>query len=160
MSNFRSIFFFFPLRIDGVATRVMEGWRCRKPFLSVESSVKSEHPARQQMLICLKPCCRSHTLTQTHIQTGQNSSSISFTEAMLTGWTWPAANRQRMGLGGPTQTGGWHQLEGRQPGKGGRYGLRQRDLSWQREWDIVMWRPHRLGQVFGESVIKQKWERR
>lgn len=58
--------FFSPLRTDGVATRVMEGWRCRKPFLSAESSVKSEHPALQQMLICLKPCCRSHTHTNTH----------------------------------------------------------------------------------------------
>lgn len=51
---------------------------------------------------------------------------ISFTIDLLTHLTWHAACRQRMGLGGPTQTGGWHQLEGRE----GRETQKHREREW------------------------------
>lgn len=74
---------------------------------------------------------------------------ISFSIAPLTRWTWHAANRQRMGLGGPTQTGGWHQPEGGREG-GERREIwtegRQRDTGERKRErdDRTMWRPHRI----------------
>lgn len=73
----------------------------------------------------------------------ERSHFISFTITLLTHLTRHAANRQRMGLGGPTQTGGWHQLEAAREGRWGwesgerergERGEEPRDRSTEREW--------------------------
>ena len=104
-----------------------------------------------------------------HADLLEKSHYISFSIAPLTRWTWHAANRQRMGLGGPMQTGGWHQPEGGRGGGGREIWTegRQRDTGerkrerererWQNDAETTQNRKW-LGQVFGErgeTAIKQ-----
>lgn len=106
----------------------------------------------------------TYTRTNTHADTLESSHSLSFTITLLARWTWHAANRQRMGLGGPTQTGGWHQLEReRGGGRRGRFGLweigRQRDTEAERvRDDRRMCRPHRIENGRVKSLVKDGYQ--
>lgn len=83
--------------------------------------------------------------------------SISFTAPVLALWTQQAANRRRMGLGGPTQTGGWHQPEwGRWAGEGlGRHKQKRRESDRDVETTQNGKWPGQVFSEMGESAIRQ-----
>ena len=105
--------------------------------------LKPEHQALKWVLIHVQ-----------HADLLEKSHFISFSIAPLRCWTWHAANRQRMGLGGPTQTGG--QREGGE-GRGGRYELNGGREIQERERerdDRTMWRPHRIENSRVKSSVR------
>lgn len=81
------------------------------------------------------------------------SHSNAFTIAALTRLTWHAANRQRMGLGGPTQTGGWHQLGGCD----GVVGVRGLQRHMQKERERQRCGDHTEYKMAGSSLEWEGW---